>query len=132
MIGGVLALGRKLTLQRMSETVEVGVMIERTDPNTGNPVRTVTVQHYTGVGEIKYPSQHVSENVTQVGQQQAEASPILKLPADGSAAAIRAGDGVHVVASKVDGTLVDRWYRVRALPQSGHVTAHRFPLEEVS
>ncbi|MBL5975368.1 MAG: hypothetical protein D3X82_16870 [Candidatus Leucobacter sulfamidivorax] len=132
MIGGILALGRKLTLQRMSETVEVGVIVERTDPDTGNPVRTLSVEHYAGVGEIKYPTQHVSENATQVGQQQAEASPLLKVPADGSGAAIRAGDGVHVLASKVDGTLVGRWYRVRALPQSGHVTAHRFPLEEVT
>lgn len=128
-VSGALAFGRRMAEARMTETVTVGVYTDSTD-GSGNPVRTLTSSHYSGVGQIKYPSLTVSET-SGAGQQVASADVVLKVPV-GAANAVRAGDEVLVSASTVDGSLVGRRFRVRAWPQSGQVTAHRFPLEELS
>jgi len=56
---------------------------------------------------------------------------VLKVPV-GAGPEIREGDLVKVTASTADGTLMGRWYRIKAFPQSGQVTAHRYPIEEAS
>lgn len=134
-VSGVLGMGRSWAGARMTEIVTVGVYVDGTDPATGNPTRVLSVTHYPvgddpGAGQIKYPSLTVSET-SGAGQQVASADVVLKVPV-GSANAVRPGDEVLVSASSVDGSLVGRRFRVKAWPQSGQVTAHRFPLEELS
>lgn len=128
-VGGIMKLGQRLTnAVRMTETVEVGAWAERTDTATGNPVRERTRETYTGAAELKFPTLVVTEKSVQ-GQQAATVDIVMKVPV-GAAPLVRKGDLVKVTASTVDGALVGRWFRVKALPQSGKVTAHRYPLEE--
>lgn len=129
-VSGALGMGRTWAVARMTETVTVGIYADSTSPTTGDPVRTLTTSHYSGAGQIKYPSLTVSET-SGAGQQVGSADVVLKVPV-GSANAVRPGDEVLVSASSVDGSLVGRRFRVKAWPQSGQVTAHRFPLEELS
>jgi hypothetical protein len=131
-VSGVLGMGRRFSELRMTETVTVGLYTDGTDPVTGDPTRVLSVTNYSGVGQIKYPSLSVSES-DGAGQQVASADVVLKVPVE-SAPDVRAGDEVLVSASTADGSLVGRRFRVKAWPQtqSGQVTAHRFPLEELS
>jgi len=130
LVSGALFMGRRMAESRMTETVTVGVYTDGTDPVTGDPTRVLATSHYAGVGQIKYPSVSVSET-SGSGQQVASADVVLKVPVE-SAPDVRAGDEVLVSASTADGSLVGRRFRVKAWPQSGQVTAHRFPLEELS
>ena len=114
---------------RMTETLTVGVETFVTDPVTGDAVRSVADPVYSGIGQIKFPSMVVSERDAQ-GQQVAATSQMLRLPV--SVGAVAKGHVVRVTASSSDSTLVGRWFRVKSLPQSGQVTAHRYPLEEVT
>ena len=100
----------------MTETVQVGSFTDGVDANL-NPTLTLSSDHYTGIGEIKYPSLAVSDRVP-ASQQAASVSVVLKVPV-GSGAAIRPGDRVVVTASTSDGSLVGRSFRVAAWPQSG-------------
>ena len=113
----------------MTETVEVGVYTDGVDGNL-NPTLTLADEHYTGIGQIKYPSLAVSDR-TPASQQAASVSAVLKVPV-GSGADIRPGDRVVVTASTSDGSLVGHSYRVAAWPAAGSVSAHRYPLEEWS
>ena len=131
MLGGILKLGQRLTnAVRMTETVEIGTWTEHTDPTSGEPVRVRTRSSYTGGAEVKFPTLVVGEKPVQ-GQQVATSDTVLKLPA-GVAHQVRKNDLVKVTGSTVDGMLVGRWFRVKSLPQSGKVTAHRFPIEEAT
>jgi len=115
----------------MTETVTVGTWSTRTDKGTGRAVDVLVEKHYEGPGQIKYPAETVSEQRTEVGQLSTTSAPVLKLPL-GEAAAVREGDLARVDASTADESLVGRWYRIKAYPASGQVTAHRFPIEEES
>lgn len=129
MIAGVLGMGRRMAVSRMTETVTVSVESKSTNPSTGDPVRTVSSPVYSGVAQIAFPSLVVSERDVQ-GQQVAATSPVLKLPV--SVGVVLTGHVVRVTASTSDASLVGRWFRVKSPPQSGQVTAHRYPLEEVT
>lgn len=114
----------------MTETVEAGQYEESVNTDTLVTERTLLTESYSGIGQIKYPSLTVSER-NAGGQQVAATSPVLKIPTD-SGLDIREGHLVRVTASTIDGSLVGREFRVAAWPQSGQVTAHRYPLEELS
>lgn len=77
---GVLSAGRRRAQARMTERVLVGHWIEGTDPSTGDPVRVLGTEHYSGVGQIKYPSMTVSDVRTEIGQQVAMVDVVLKIP----------------------------------------------------
>jgi len=112
----------------MSETVMVSVTTSVFDDATGKYVDTLTV-HYSGTARIRYPSMVVSEK-TPVGQVLASQDVTLHLPV-GLASAVDINDTVTVTASSVDGDLVGRTYRIKALAQAGQVSAHRFPVESL-
>lgn len=114
----------------MTETVTAGAYREDVDDDTLVTTRTLLDETYIGPGWIQYPSLTVSET-SAGGQQVASAAPVLKVPI-GAAPDIREGNLVRVTASTVDPTLVNREFRVKAWPQSGQVSAHRYPLEELS
>jgi len=113
----------------MTETVQVGTFADGTDANL-NAILTLTAEHYTGMGQIKFPSLAVSDRVA-ASQQAASVSAVLKVPV-GSGADIRPGDRVLVTASTSDESLVGRSFRIGAWPAAGQVTAHRYPIEEWS
>lgn len=121
---------RAQAVSMMSETVSVGVYVDGVDPDTLTAIRILTEEHYSAIGQIKYPSVAVSDRVA-ASQQAGIAQVVLKIPVD-SGPLIRPNDEVVVTASLVDQTLVGRRFRVTALPQSGNVSAHRYPLEELS
>ncbi len=120
---------RAETESRMTETLTIGAETFATDQVTGDAVRSVADPVYSDIGQIVFPSTVVSERDTQ-GQHVATTSPMLKLPT--SVGGVVKGHVVRVTASSSDSTLVGRWFRVKSLPQSGQVTAHRYPLEEVT
>lgn len=130
-VESILAQARERTeATRMTETVEVGTFTEAVDPDTLATTRTLGATVYADKGQVKYPSATVSES-TAAGQQVGAVDIILKIPV-GAGPNIRAGHLVRVTASTVDASLVTREFRVKAWPQSGQVSAHRYPLEELS
>ena len=126
---GALAMGRARATLLMTETVTVGVTSTTVDPNTLENV-TVTTARYTGIGRIKFPSLAVSESAT-LGQALVSQQVQLHVPV-GEGVTIQEGDTVTVTASSADPSLVARTFRVAGRPHAGQVTAHRYPLEELS
>lgn len=125
----ILARGRNLANDRMSETVTVGSFTDGTDPVTGDPIVVPVDTRYTGIGRIKYESLAVSET-DGAGSPVATQAPILSVPT-GSPAFFE-GDGVTVTASVADGSLVGRSFTIAGRPQAGQTTSLRYPLEEMS
>lgn len=123
----VLARGRAAAEAKMTETITAGRFKVTTDEATGDPVRTLVTQRYVGKAEIKYESLVVSETET-ASQEVSEQTLVAKLPV--SAAMLLEGDEIVVDASASDGSLVGRVYAVDGNPQSGQVTAHRYPIVE--
>jgi len=90
-----------------------------------------TVIHADIPGRIKFPSLNVSDR-EQAGQLVAIQSPEVHV-AVGSTPDVEPGHFCRVTASTVDPSLVGpRKFRVSGMPQSGQVTSHRYPVEEVS
>jgi hypothetical protein len=123
-------MGRSMASSRFTETLSFysddGTTV---DPDTLNDVEDVTVLH-TVAGRVKYPTLTVSER-SAVGQVFATQSVNVHV-AVGSAPDVRTNHFVTVTASTADPALVGRVFRVTGNAQSGQVTAHRFPVEEVS
>ena len=127
---GALTMGRSMAASRFTESLQFfsadGVTV---DPDTLNEVEAITVL-YTVPGRVKYPTLTVSER-SSVGQVFAAQSVVVHV-AVGSAPNVVTNHFVRVVASTSDSLLVGRKFRVSGSPQSGQVTSHRFPVEEVS
>ena len=100
------------------------------NPDTLVSAPSETVIHAAVAGRVKYPTSTVSES-TAVGQRFAEQDVQVHV-AVGAAPLVCADHFCRVTASVVDPGLVGRVYRVKGSPQAGQVTAHRFPVEEVS
>lgn len=120
---------RREAESRMTETVTVGIYTDATDPDTGNPMRTLTTTRYTGSGRIRYGSRGVV-NINAPGQPATVQEPYLSVPV-GSPRLI-VGDDVEVSASVHDPLLSGRRYRIQGNASAGQVTAARYPLEELS
>ena len=124
----ILARGRKVAEQRMSEVVEVGLFADATDPETGDPVRTLVVERYVGKARIRWGSRGVT-NANGPAMPVTVQEPYLSVPF--GAPALFDDDEVHVTASEADPILVDRKFRVQGAAIAGQSTAHRYPLEEL-
>lgn len=129
MLNRALGMGRGLAESRMTETVTVGVYMDATDEATGDPVRVLVEEHYSGMARIKYPSLNVTPR-DEPSQVVAVQQPLLSVPS--SVSGVLEGDEVRVTASTVDASLVGRTYAVEGFPQSGQTTSHRLPLKELS
>lgn len=114
---------------RMTEVVEAGLFTDRTDETTGDPIRELVTERYTGKARIKYESLTVSDSDT-TSQSVASQKPMLSVPS--GSPAIFEGDEVRVISSTADGLLIDRFYTVDGAPQSGQTSSHRYPLTELS
>jgi hypothetical protein len=127
-LAGAIAAGAAHAESRMTETIACGPEAETVDESTGDTV-TVTDPQYDGIAQVKYPTLTPSDREAS-GQQVVETDVVLKMPL--SAPILAVGWVVRVSASAIDQSLVGRRYRVTAPPQSGQVTSHRYPVEEVS
>jgi hypothetical protein len=125
----VLADGRKFQEDGMLDQITAGSFTETIDPVTLATVRTITTTHYTGSALVKFPTLTVSDR-TAAGQQYTTADVVVKVPI--GAPRIPVNDLIVVNASTSDLLLVGREFRVKAAPQSGQVTSHRYPVEELS
>lgn len=114
---------------RMTEVVEAGLFADRTDETTGDPIRELVTERYSGKARIKYESLTVSDSDT-TSQSVASQKPMLSVPS--GSPAIFEGDEVRVISSTADELLIDRFYTVDGAPQSGQTSSHRYPLTELS
>lgn len=129
-LSGTVNLGRAFAESLLTETVEFyRVTGTSVDPNTLNEVETAVVV-YTVPARVKYSSLIVSESRGAgevVGAQSVSISVGV-----GSTPTVNSDFMCRVVDSSADTSLIGRKYRVKGFPQSGQVTAHRYPVEEVS
>lgn len=130
-VESILAQGRARTEQkRFTETLRAGQVVDTTDEDTGDPVRTVVEPFiYEGPGQVKYPGTAVSDS-DGTAQVVTEQSVIIKTPV--GAPVVPEGAGFEVVASRVDASLVGRTYTVDGAPASGQVTSHRYRVTELT
>lgn len=112
---------------RMTETISVGLLVDGTDPETGDPTQTVEAPVYGGPGRIRWASSTVSD-MEGAGEQVAVQRPVLSVPV--GSPRLFDGMGVSVTGSTADGLLVGRVFTVQGGPVSGQVTATRYLLEE--
>lgn len=126
-IAGALPGLRAEANSRMTETVTAGVFTDGTDPDTLEPTRVLAVEHYAGIGRIRWGSREVS-NANGPSMPVAVQEPYLSVPF--GSPLIHEGDEVHCAASS-DPLLVGRKFTVSGSPVAGQVTAYRYPLEEL-
>lgn len=112
---------------RMSETVQVGIFTDGTDPVTGDATRLIATERYAGMGRIRWNSREVSNSDTTsspVGSQE----PYLSVPY--GTPRFWADDEILVTDSP-DPLLVGRQFRIQGAAAAGQVTAYRYPLTEL-
>lgn len=114
---------------RMTETATVGVYVEGTDVITGDPTRVLQTQRYAGKGRLRWASRDVSAHVGP-GQPMSVQEPYWSVPY--GTPRLQVDDEVVVTASAADPLLVGRRFRITGAPVAGQVTAHRYPIEEVT
>jgi len=124
-----LAQSRRKAESRMTETVTARTITESVDPETHATIRTVTATHYAGIALVKYPTLTVSPQQS-AGQQFTTADRMIGIPV--GAPIIPADAEIRVDTSRVDTSLVGRTFRPTNSPQSGQVTSHRYPVEEIA
>lgn len=128
-VGGVLGEGRHAATVRFTETFDVYTEV-RTVGEDGRDVVNETVLYEDVSGQVKYPSSVVSQRI-QGGQVPAVQDTIIKV-AVGATPDVVTDVLWRVVSSSVDAALVGRVFRTKGEPQSGQVTAHRYPVERVT
>ena len=125
-----LGMARKRANDLMTETVQAGRVVDGTDPVTGDATQTIAEPFvYEGPARVKYPGTAVSDS-TATGQLVASQTVMVKLPV--GSPVVPEGSVFLVTGSTVDGSLVGRLYRVDGAPEAGQVSAHRYPVTELS
>lgn len=112
---------------RMRENVTVGLFEDGTDPLTGDPVRVLVTERYTGKARIRWGSREVT-NANAPSMPMTVQEPYLSVPF--GTARFFDDDEVRVNSSP-DPILVDREFRVQGDAIAGQVTAYRYPMEEL-
>lgn len=131
LLGGVLGMGRAQNESRFTETLEFFSRVEGVIPDGQIDPVTVETILYSGVpGQVKSPATQVADR-EQAGQLVAVQQTIVKV-AVGATPNVRTDHFCRVTASIVDTSLVGREFRISGWPQSGQVTSHRYPVEQVS
>lgn len=123
-----LQIARSRTEAEMTEIIKAGPLISSVNPVTLEATETVQADQ-TGPAQVKYPTLTVSERQTP-GVIAAVVDIIVKRPI--SAAILPVGHWFEVTASSADPSLVGRRFKVKAPPQSGQTTSHRYPVAEES
>lgn len=113
----------------MTETIVAGLAVDGTDPVTGDATQTIPDPRYEGSARVKYNSSVVSDSGVTGALVMVQAITV-KLPA--KAPVLEEGDVIEVTESELDASLVGRKYIVRGAPDAGQVSAHRYPVTELS
>lgn len=119
---------RAEAVSRMTDTVTGGTYTDGTDETTGDPIRVLVTERYSGKARVRLPSQNVT-NAQAPSMPVAVQEPTLSIPWGSPRLFI--GDEV-LVAGSDDPVLVGRRFRVQGNAQSGQTTAHRYPLQEIA
>lgn len=127
-VHSVLSQGRRFIDTLMTETVAIGTLTSEPGPNF-ETVESIGTPVYSGIARLKWSSTTVSD-ASAAGQSASVQSVVLKLPVGTSG--VHEGMYAIVSASSVDPGLVGRRFRIAGQPESGQVTALRFPVEEES
>lgn len=126
-----LTMGRGMAESRNTETLTFYVSNGISpNPDTLVDVESRTNLHVGIPGRVKFPTATVSES-SAVGQSVASQSVIVSV-AVGATPLVRTDHFCIVTGSAVDPGLIGRKFRIQGMPASGQVTAHRYPVEEVS
>ena len=131
LLTGALGMGRAQAESRFTETVTFyRVTGTHQDETTLEDVETRLTLHADIAARMKLSTLTVSERSIP-GQQVAVQAPQVHV-AVGATPDVRKDDYCECTASTVDPSLVGRRVRVTGWPQSGQVTAHRWPVSEES
>ena len=129
-LAGALAYGRGQAEARFTERFTFFTAARGVDPNTLEDTMVETVRYANVPGMVKYPSATVSESMA-AGQSFSEQDVQARV-AVGATPLVVTDDLCRVVSSLADAGLVSKVFRVKGAPQGGQVTAHRYPVEELS
>ena len=113
---------------RMTETVTVGLFRDGTDETTGDPIRVLVTERYSGIARIRWSGHNVT-NADGPAMPVTVQEPVLSIPHGSPRLFDR--DEVHITASTADAMLVDRRLSIQGDAISGQTTAHRYPLREL-
>lgn len=111
----------------MRDTVQVGVFEEDADEITGDPIRVLVTERYTGKARIRWGSREVTNGMSPSMPVTVQ-EPYLSVPF--GTARFFDDDEVLCTASD-DPLLVGRMFRVQGAAAAGQVTAYRYPLEDL-
>lgn len=127
LLGGALGMGRAQAESRMTQTWEIGTLMESTDPVTFDVTHVLDVV-YDGPG--RYRSQTWTTSEPMPGKQLVSVqSEELHLPAGTSG--ITVDMRAVCTACPEDASLVGKVLRVKGRPSQGQVTSARFPVEDI-
>ena len=126
----VIARGRALAAELMTETFDVYTTTRTLNTATGLFTETPVTVHSGVLGQIKFPSNEVHE--ADQGGQSAAVQDIVIKTAVGAAPNTKVDHLWKCTASTADASLVNRVFRTKGLPKGGRVTTHRYPVEAVS
>lgn len=128
-VEGVLGMGRVHANARMTETVSVTTVQRGVLNETNGQYSDVTTTHYAGVARLRFSTLNVSE-VDAANRVLAVQDVQLHVPV--GTGLLPVGAAVTITASTSDSSLTSRRFTVSGRPHGGQVTAHRYPVEEVS
>lgn len=112
----------------MTEVADIGSLTYEQGPNL-ETIETISAPVYSGRCRLKWQQMRTTDTDV-AGQMASESSVVLKLPI--GTTGVHEGMMVLVSASTVDPSLPGRRFRIAGTPQSGQVTALRFPVSEES
>jgi len=115
---------------RFSETFTVYTGADALDEETGLYAPSEAVLYANVRGRVKYPTATVSERAQ--GAQVSAIQDVQIHVGVGATPDVTVDSYWRGTASSMDASLVGRVYRTKGYAQSGTVTAHRYPVEQVS
>lgn len=121
---------RSQAKSRFTETFTAYTVTTELDETTGLEEPTETPLYSGVAGRVAFPTLTVSER-PQGGQVPAVQDIHVHVEV-GATPNVTVNVLWRVTASTADASLVGRVFRTKGLPQSGQVTAHRYPVEAVS
>jgi hypothetical protein len=129
LLGGALSMGRAQAEARFTETFTV-YTVESVLGADGLYTDTEVTVYASVAGRVKYPTLTVSER--EQGAQVPAVQDVHIHVVAGATPDVGVNVLWRVTASTADSGLVGRVFRTKGEPQSGQVTAHRYPVERAT
>ena len=121
--------GRRAAEKIMTSRVSIGTVRDATDPNTGDPIQTVTPV-WSGRARI-HTRTVAAQTVTGPSVVFASQDLVLSIPVTGTEV-VRTGMAVKVTANPLDPALVDAIFTIRGTSGESQQVARRFTIERTS